>query len=75
MGTFHTVCNALSTIGERFQDAGVKDICIESGIVAEGSISGVIDGKHYNRAVRVYKSIYEALMRLACEEFLQWTRQ
>ena len=44
----------------------VKDICIEAGIVAEGSINGVLDGKHYNRAVRVHKYIYEALMRLAC---------
>ena len=35
-----------------FQDAGLKDICIEAGIVAEGSINGVLDGKHYNRAVR-----------------------
>ena len=28
--------------------------------------------KHYNRAVRVHKYIYEALMRLAWEEFLLW---
>ena len=39
---------------------GLKDICIEAGIVAEGSINGVLDGKHYNRAVRVHKYIYEA---------------
>ena len=72
MGTFHTICNALSILGKRFRDAGLKDICIEAGIVAEGSINGVLDGKHYNRAVRVHKYIYEALMRLAWEEFLLW---
>ena len=72
MGTFHTICNALSILGKRFWDAGLKDICIEAGIVAEGSINGVLDGKHYNRAVRVHKYIYEALMRLAWEEFLLW---
>ena len=55
MGTFHTICNALSILGKRFRDAGLKDICIEAGIVAEGSINGVLDGKHYNRAVRVHK--------------------
>ncbi len=44
-------------IGKRFRDAGLKDICIESGIVAEGSVNGVLDGKHYNRAVRVHKCI------------------
>ena len=50
-----------------FRDAGLKDICIEAGIVAEGSINGVLDGKHYNRAVRVHRCIYEALLRLAWE--------
>ena len=70
MGAFHTLSNALSILGKRFWDAGLKDICIEAGIVAEGSVNGVLDGKHYNRAVRVHKYIYEALMRLAWEEFM-----
>ena len=52
MGTFHTICNDLSILGKRFWDAGLKDICIEAGIVAEESINGV-HGKHYNRAARV----------------------
>ena len=60
MGTFHTICNALSILGKRFQDAGLKDKCIEAG-----SVSGVLNGKHYNRAVWNLKYIYEALMRLA----------
>ena len=72
MGIFHTICNALSILGKRFQGAGLRDICIEAGIVAEGSISGELDGKHYNRAVRVHKCIYEALMRLAWTEFVVW---
>ena len=37
-----------------------------------GSINGVLDGKHYNCAVRVHKYIYEALMRLAWAEFIVW---
>ena len=72
MGTFHTICNALSILGKGFRDAGLKDICIEASIDAEGSINGVLDDKHYNRAVKVHKYIYEALMRLAWEEFLLW---
>ena len=72
MGTFHTICNALSILGKQFQDAGLNDICIEAGIVAEGSVSGVLNGKHYNRAVRTHKYIYEALMRLAWGEFTVW---
>lgn len=72
MGTFHTICNALSILGERFGDGGLKDILIESQIIAEGSINGVFDGKHYNRAVRAHKCIYEAMMRLEWSEVIQW---
>ena len=60
LGTFHTMCNLLSIIGKRYQDAGLRDLCIESGIIAEGSVSGVLEGKMYNRAVRVHKCVYEA---------------
>ena len=70
MGAFHSLCNALSILGKRFRDAGLKNICIEAGILAEGSVNGVLDGKHCNHAVRVHKYIYEALMRLAWEEFM-----
>ena len=65
MGAFRTICTLLSTLGKRFQDAGLRDICIESGVVAEGSVSGVLDGRRYNRAVRFHKLMYEALQRLA----------
>ena len=75
MGAFHIICNALTILGKRFQDAGLRDILIESGIVAEGSVSGVLDGKTYNRAVRVHKYVYESLMRLAWKEFLSWTEE
>ena len=33
MGAFHTICN-LSTIGKRFQDAGLRDLCVEAGVIA-----------------------------------------
>ena len=59
LGAFHTICNALGIIGKRFQDAGLKDLCIESGILAEGSINGVMEGKMYNCAICVHKCIYE----------------
>ena len=43
LGTFHTIFNLLSIIGKRFQDAGLRDICTESGIIAEGSVSSVLE--------------------------------
>ena len=43
---------------------------IESGIVSEGSVKGVLSGKHYNRSVSCHKIMYEALQRLRFEAFL-----
>ena len=75
MGVFHTTCTLLSIVGKRFQDAGLRDLCVESGVIAEGSVSGVLDGRRYNRAVRCHKLMYEALMRLAWKGFQSWVEE
>ena len=61
MGVFHTECTLLSIIWKRFQDAGLRDVFIESGVIAEGSVTAVLEGRRYNRAVRFHKLMYEAL--------------
>ena len=43
-----------------------------SGVIAEGSVAGVMDGRKYNRAIRLHKLVYEALMRHAWKGFLPW---
>ena len=70
LGVFHTICTLLAIVGKRFQDAGLRHLCIESCVTADGSISGVMDGHKYNRAVRIHKLVYEALIRLAWKGFL-----
>lgn len=35
-------------------------------------MAGLMEGRKYNRAVRVHKLVYEALMRLAWKGFLPW---
>ena len=57
MGDFHLTGNFLSTIGKRFQDAGLMELCVEAGVVAEGSISGVMEGRQYNRSMRAHKLV------------------
>ena len=47
-----------------------QDILIESELVAVGSINGVMSGKHYNRSVRSHKVVYEALLRLLFESYM-----
>lgn len=72
---FHTVCMFLSVIGKRFQDAGLRDVCVESGVIAEGSVSGVLEGRKYNRAIRFHKLMFEALNRLTWMGFMSWTEE
>lgn len=44
LGEFHTTMSFLAIIGKRFRDAGLEDILIESGVVAQGSVNGVFSG-------------------------------
>ena len=69
LGVFHTICTLLSIMGKRFQDAGLRDLCIESGVIAEGSIAGVVGGRRYSRAVRLHTFVYEAFTRMAWKGF------
>ena len=70
MGTFHIILNYLAVISTRFKDAGLRDIIVQSMIVAEGSVDTMFSGtRAYKRAVRVYKILYEAIFRLLLEEY------
>ena len=55
MGGFHITATFLAVFGKRHGDAGLQDMLVESGIVASGSVSAVLDGCHYNRPVGLIK--------------------
>ena len=55
MGVFQKICTFLVVIGKRFQDAGLRDACVESGVIADGSAAGVLVGRSYKRAIRFHK--------------------
>ena len=40
---FHTICTFLSVIGKRLQDAGLRDLIIESALIAEGPVPDVLN--------------------------------
>ena len=75
MGAFHTICTLLGIIGKRFQDAGLRDLCVEFQVIAEGSVSGVMEGRKYNRAVWLHKLVYEALIRQVWSAFKKWVAE
>ena len=72
LGAFHISCCFLAIIGKRFRDAGLTDLLIESEVIDSGSISGVTEGRQYNRGVRAHKIVMEALWRLRWKSFGIW---
>ena len=69
LGAFHTIPVFISCIFSLYGEAELIDIITESGIVATGSLQGVLTGHHYNRAVRTLKILYEALFRFQWQSF------
>ena len=69
LGGFHLLMMLFGVIGARFGDAGLREVAIQSDLVAGGSIDSVLNGKNYNRAVRLHKIVYEALMKLLVNKF------
>ena len=45
MRVFHTTCTLLSIIAKRFQDAGLRDLFVESGVIAEGTLAKELQKK------------------------------
>jgi len=54
MGVFHTICNFLGIIGKRFLDAGLRDLAVESEVIAEGSVHRILNGQQYDQGVRLH---------------------
>ena len=69
---FHTVYNLFFIIGKRFQDAGLRDLCVESGAIPDGSVAGITEGRKYNRAIKLHMLLYNASMRLVWKIFSPW---
>ena len=63
LGIFHMIMMYLGIIGKKFSDASLKDLVVQSDVVATGSADKALSGKMYNRSVRAHKLVYEALYR------------
>ena len=59
----------LGMISLRFGEACLKELVIQSEVVAEGSTDKVLNGKNYNRAIRFHKITYEAVTRILVDAF------
>ena len=59
----------LGIIGTSFKHTGMRDVYIQSEIVARGSTDSEVRGKQYNRAIRVHKLFWETFYYLMLERF------
>ena len=75
MDLFLTIGVLLEIIGNRFGEARLRDIIIESNVIEEGSVKKVRSGKHYNRGVRFHKLFFEACMHLLWEGSIFWFQE
>ena len=63
LGIFHMIMMYLGIIGKKFSDVGLKDLIIQSDVVATGSVDKALSGKMYNRSICDHKIVYETLYR------------
>ena len=64
LGIFHTIMMYLGIIGKRFRDAGLRDLLVQSEVIAEGSVDRALSGKMYNQSVRYVKILHEAFSEI-----------
>ena len=62
-------------MGNIWGDAGLRDLLVDSGVYAAGTVELFLQGKEYNRAVTAFIYAYEALSQVGFSEFLKWLRQ
>ena len=70
--TFKPTIYVAFLIGRRYASAGLRDVLVEAGILACGSVDQVLNGRHYNRAIYSLKLSCEAMWRLRWAAFLEW---
>ena len=61
IGTFHVVCAYFKMIGKKMEGTGLSYILLEAGLIGSGSVTGVMTGKHYSRAMHCHKILLETL--------------
>lgn len=44
-------------IGKVVSDCGLTNIMVESSLLANGSVNGFLDGKHFNRCKRLHSLV------------------
>lgn len=71
MGGFHTMSSFFKAIGKFIDGSGICEVLVDAGLLASGSINGLISGKHFNRCRRLYPLLALVIQNLHFESFLE----
>lgn len=70
LGGFHIQMAYFHAIGTLITDCGLTDVLVDCEILAGGSVTGLISGKHFNRCKRLHTLAALGLQVLHFEAFL-----
>jgi len=71
-GGMHFVMSILAGIGAVYGDAGLRSLLVDSGLFASGTVSNILTGKDFEKAVFAMKVIDEALTKRLLIQFKKW---
>lgn len=70
LGPFHIMMAYFKAIGKVISDCGLTNVMVESSLLANGSVNGFLDGKHFNRCKRLHPLVALGLEILHFKSFL-----
>ena len=71
LGVFHLELALFGALGTYIDDSGIEYILTEYGILAEGSLSGFLKGKFYNRCTRIHQLVAAVLEKAIFQRYLE----
>ena len=71
LGNFHLELAFFGALGTYIADSGIEYIFTESGVLSEGSLSGFMEGKFYNRCTRIHQILAGVLEQALLTRFLE----
>lgn len=71
LGPFHIMMAYFKAVGKIIVDCGLTNVMIQSNLLASGSVSGFLEGKHFNRCKRLHPLMALGLEILHFRSFLQ----
>lgn len=71
LGPFHVQLAFFKAIGKYINESGIPKLLVLSGLISDGSLSGIVSGKHFNRCKKVHIIAALAFKTLHFKTFLQ----